>query len=116
MKKDFHIDWDMPASHLCPGIPGRINYLSWLHDVLHLLPKYAQAKDPLLGIDVGTGASCIYPLLGNALYHWEFIATDIDPESIASAESLVREPPGICNSRSSERAESASSERSRGVL
>lgn len=90
MKKDFHIDWDMPSSHLCPGIPGRINYLAWLHDVLHLLPQYADAENPLLGIDVGTGASCIYPLLGNALYHWNFIATDIDAESIASAESLVQ--------------------------
>ena len=58
--------------------------------MLHLLPQYAQAGAPLLGIDVGTGASCIYPLLGNALYHWHFIATDIDAESVASAESLAQ--------------------------
>jgi 23S rRNA A1618 N6-methylase RlmF len=30
------------------------------------------------GIDVGTGASAIYPLLGTSVYGWAFLATDID--------------------------------------
>lgn len=90
MRRNFHLDWDMPSSHLCPGLPGRINYLNWIHEVLCLHEKYAHAdSSPLLGIDVGTGASCIYPLLGNALYHWKFVATDIDEESIASSKRLV---------------------------
>ena len=41
------------------------------------------------GIDVGTGASCIYPLLGHSLYSWKFKATDIDPESVESARKIV---------------------------
>lgn len=30
------------------------------------------------GLDIGTGASAIYPLLGAKVYGWAFIATDID--------------------------------------
>ena len=37
----------------------------------------------------GTGASCIFPLLGAASYGWNFVATEIDPESVASARSNV---------------------------
>ena len=28
-------------------------------------------------LDIGTGASCIYPLLGHQVYDWDFVATDI---------------------------------------
>jgi len=42
-------------------------------------------KKSVYGIDIGTGASCIYPLLGTKLYKWHFIASDINPESIQHA-------------------------------
>jgi ribosomal protein L11 methylase PrmA len=38
---------------------------------------------------LGTGASCIYPLLGAKLYGWHFFATDVDKESIRVAEINV---------------------------
>ena len=34
---------------------------------------------------VGTGASCIYPLLGAKLNGWQFLATEIDEEAIRFA-------------------------------
>lgn len=34
---------------------------------------------------IGTGASCIYPLLGARLNGWQFLATDIDGESVEIA-------------------------------
>ena len=40
-----------------------------------------------LAVDIGTGASCIYPLLGRAQLGWRFLATDIDPASVAAART-----------------------------
>ncbi|CAM9122059.1 unnamed protein product [Ectocarpus sp. 12 AP-2014] len=42
------------------------------------------------GVDVGTGASCIYPLLGARVAGWSFLATEIDPVSADWAEKNVR--------------------------
>ena len=41
-------------------------------------------------MDSGTGASCIYPLLGARMYSWKFLATDIDPESISFANENIK--------------------------
>jgi len=40
-------------------------------------------------LDIGTGASCIYPVLGNAEYGWQFVATDIDEKSLESAKKIL---------------------------
>jgi 23S rRNA (adenine1618-N6)-methyltransferase len=37
-------------------------------------------------LDIGTGASCIYPILGQTVYQWHFVASDIDPISINTAK------------------------------
>ncbi|CAN0142790.1 unnamed protein product, partial [Hapterophycus canaliculatus] len=42
------------------------------------------------GVDVGTGASCIYPLLGAKVAGWSFLATEIDPVSAEWADKNVR--------------------------
>ena len=41
------------------------------------------------GIDIGTGGSLIYPLLGNALFNWLFIGTEIDTESFDNANQII---------------------------
>ncbi|CAK9118784.1 unnamed protein product [Durusdinium trenchii] len=43
------------------------------------------------GLDVGTGASCIYSLLGTREYGWSFIASDIDETALTNAEKLLNE-------------------------
>lgn len=48
-----------------------------------------ERREPVRGIDIGTGASCIYALLGVRLNSWNFIATEIDAESFASARANV---------------------------
>ena len=37
--------------------------------------SYSEAGRKLTGVDIGTGASCIYPLLGVTERPWCFIAT-----------------------------------------
>lgn len=83
--------WDIPADYLCPPIPGRADYLHALADLLAEenagdIPRGLQIQ----ALDVGVGANCIYPLLGNADYRWRFVGSDIDPVALASAGAIVQ--------------------------
>jgi len=40
-------------------------------------------------LDVGTGATCIYPLLGTAIYQWQFLASDVDKQSLKNAQRII---------------------------
>ncbi|KAK3323387.1 hypothetical protein B0T19DRAFT_425808 [Cercophora scortea] len=51
--------------------------------------SYEQLGRKVCGLDVGTGASCIYPLLGTAQRPWYFVATDIDAKSLTHARRNV---------------------------
>ena len=78
--------WDFPDDNLCPPIPGRVDYIHYLADLL----ETSKIKTNVRILDSGTGASCIYPLLGNAVYHWQFVGTDIDKKSIGSAKNILK--------------------------
>ena len=86
----YEIDfWDIPASYLCPPIPGRVDYIHYLADLLaksnrHEIPHGSDIK----ALDIGTGASLVYPLTGQHEYGWEFTGVDIDPVSIKSARQI----------------------------
>lgn len=89
LKLDFGIKIDLPDDRLCPPVPNRHNYILWLKDLLDT-SSYDKPGQKLTGLDIGTGASCIYPLLGCAQRPWSFIATDIDPSSLTWAKSNVK--------------------------
>jgi len=84
-------NWDFPDENLCPPIPGRADYL---HHIADLLSEDHQDKIPIGPnihcLDVGVGASCIYPIIGVMEYGWQFIGSDIDAKSIESAQNIVR--------------------------
>ncbi|KAI7869094.1 uncharacterized protein EV154DRAFT_432044 [Mucor mucedo] len=84
----FDIDIDFPLDSLCPAVPNRLNYILWLQDLID--DTLTDAKD-IIGIDIGVGASCIYPLLGCATdLNWRFLGTDIDLRSIDYAKENVK--------------------------
>ncbi|CAM1357712.1 MULTISPECIES: 23S rRNA (adenine(1618)-N(6))-methyltransferase RlmF [Tenacibaculum] len=74
--------WEFPDTNLCPPVPGRVDYIHYLADLL------GNEKNVKV-LDIGTGASCIYPLLGNAVYNWNFIGTDIDADSLKIAQKNI---------------------------
>ena len=74
--------WDFPDENLCPPIPGRLDYIHHLADLL-------SEEENIKILDIGTGATCIYPLLGVAEYHWNFVATDIDLDSLDTAQDNI---------------------------
>ncbi len=75
--------WKFPESNLCPAIPGRADYI---HHIADLTKDF---KNEVKALDIGTGANCIYPILGKQVYNWSFIATDIDQKSIFTAKKIV---------------------------
>ncbi|KAK6336692.1 hypothetical protein TWF718_009484 [Orbilia javanica] len=92
LKKEFNLDIDLPEDRLCPGVPNRLNYILWLNDLLLDTHKERSSPGPpkVTGIDIGTGASAIYPLLGCAQFpNWNFFATDIDSKSLSSATANI---------------------------
>lgn len=82
--------WEFPAENLCPPIPGRADYIHHIADLLaeNNLNKIPTG-DKITCLDIGVGASCIYPIIGVSEYGWKFIGSDIDPKSIASAQKIV---------------------------
>lgn len=83
-------NWEFPDKNLCPPIPGRADYIHHMADLLSennfgTVPT----GDKITGLDIGMGASCIYPLIGVTEYGWKFIGSDIDPKSVASSQHIV---------------------------
>lgn len=82
--------WEIPDAYLTPPIPGRADYL---HHVADLLGAEKRGKIPtgskVKVLDIGVGANCIYPLIGNKVYNWSFVGTDIDSNSVESAQNIV---------------------------
>ncbi|KAF0386743.1 S-adenosyl-L-methionine dependent methyltransferase [Gigaspora margarita] len=87
LRNDFNLTLNIPLDTLCPPIPNRLNYIHWIED---LISAETRQDRSVYAIDIGTGASCIYPLLGCTLNkNWMFLATDIDERSIEYAETNV---------------------------
>lgn len=83
--------WSFPQGYLCPPIPGRVDYIHYLADLL----KSESIKGKVSVLDIGTGASCIYPILGAREYDWHFVGSDIDPVSIKVANTNIKANPNI---------------------
>lgn len=76
--------WDFPDENLCPPIPGRVDYIHHLADLISL-----EGDEKITVLDIGTGANVIYPLLGTSIYPWEFVATDIDLDALDYAQDII---------------------------
>lgn len=82
--------WDIPDGYLCPPIPGRSEYLHYAADLLAGEADSVIPRGPSIRVlDVGVGASCIYPLIGASEYGWRFVGTEIDPLALDWAKRLA---------------------------
>ena len=87
LKRDYGLQhWDLPVGYLTPAVPGRLDYIHLLAD---LMPQIEWV------LDIGTGASLIYPVLGVQEYGWHFVATDINARSVKVARAIVQFNPGL---------------------
>jgi len=109
--RDYNLKfWDLPKGNLCPGVPGRLDYIHTLAELLEedqvglppagLINVPAQGKRKkgaprITGLDIGTGASLIYPILGVKEYGWNFVATDVSERSLKVATAISKFNPGL---------------------
>ena len=85
LQRDFKRKLIFPQGRLCPSVPLRLNYLLWvMRDLLD------NPQEQYTAIDIGTGSTCIYPLLGTALSNKiSFYASELDEKAMSSAQSNV---------------------------
>jgi len=82
--------WWLPPGFLCPPVPGRADYLHGLADLLAEQDGKVPRGPDVRILDIGVGASCIYPLLGHAEFGWHFTGSDIEPAALANASAVLR--------------------------
>lgn len=94
---DYDIqNWDIPKDYLCPPIPGRADYVHYIADVLAesnngIIPL----GENIIGLDIGIGANCIYPIIGYEAYQWNFVGTDIDEKALQNCKKIISENPKL---------------------
>jgi 23S rRNA (adenine1618-N6)-methyltransferase len=86
LKDAYGLDhWDLPPGYLCPPIPGRCDYLHHLADLIQ-----RRQGPQVRALDVGTGANCIYPLIGTCEFGWSFVGAELDEAAYLWAQKLVK--------------------------
>ena len=95
LKHYYGLDyWDIPAGYLCPPIPGRVDYL---HHIADLLGSSNNGKIPtgtkIKCMDIGVGASCVFPIVGAKEYGWLFIGSETDAVAYESAGKILKNNP-----------------------
>jgi 23S rRNA (adenine1618-N6)-methyltransferase len=91
LKQYYSVEyWDIPTGYLCPPIPGRADYI---HHIAELMGSSNNGVIPtghkIKCMDIGVGASCVYPIIGNKEYGWSFIGSDIDAVALTSAGKII---------------------------
>ncbi|KAJ1277592.1 hypothetical protein BS78_04G016000 [Paspalum vaginatum] len=94
---DHGVNWWIPDGQLCPTVPNRSNYIHWIEDLLSsdLIPQISTSVGRVRGFDIGTGANCIYPLLGASLLGWSFVGSDVTNVALEWAKKNVESNPHL---------------------
>jgi 23S rRNA (adenine1618-N6)-methyltransferase len=87
-------EWNIPQNYLCPPIPGRADYIHYCADLLSECNRGEIHKgNKIKCLDIGVGANCVYPIIGNREYGWSFVGADIDQVAIESATKIIEANP-----------------------
>jgi 23S rRNA (adenine1618-N6)-methyltransferase len=81
-------EWDIPPGYLCPPIPGRVDYIHYLADLLSVKGS-VPTGEKVRGLDIGVGANCVYPIVGSQSYGWSFVGADVDSVALNNARQIV---------------------------
>ncbi|SHM59085.1 23S rRNA m(6)A-1618 methyltransferase [Chryseobacterium carnipullorum] len=82
-------NWDIPEANLCPPIPGRADYVHYIADLLTEHQNKIPTGASISGLDIGTGANLVYPLLAQRSYGWKMLGTDINQSSLENAQRIL---------------------------
>lgn len=82
--------WEIAKNSLCPAIPGRVDYIHYIADLLAEENNGTVPTGSHINIlDVGVGSSAIYPILGSQEYEWNFKGTEVDQSSLNIAQGNI---------------------------
>jgi 23S rRNA (adenine1618-N6)-methyltransferase len=92
----YHIkNWDIPENNLCPPIPGRADYIHYIADLIAGQQSEIPTGTSVSGLDIGTGANLVYPLLAHRSYGWKILGTDINKDSLENAQHILDQNPDL---------------------
>ena len=95
MARFYNVEnWNIPKGYLCPPIPGRADYVHYAADLLAGAGDIPRGREVKV-VDIGTGASCIYPIIGSTEYGWRFIGSDTNSVSLKAARNIVQANPSL---------------------
>ena len=91
-------NWRIPANYLCPPIPGRVDYVHHIADLLAasnngLIPQTSSIHV----LDIGVGANMVYPLIGQREYGWRFVGADCDAIALKNAQQMIDTNVGLAD-------------------
>ncbi|CAN6631531.1 hypothetical protein TRVA0_013S01046 [Trichomonascus vanleenenianus] len=99
----FGVKVSLSRNHLCPRIANRLDYVVWIGKIVEETElsknsvgdssssKSGNDTCSLRGLDIGVGATCIYPVLGYKVLsrRFSFVGTDIDETSIRLSQEII---------------------------
>lgn len=77
--------WDIPDGTLCPPIPGRVDYIHHIADLLGVSDR----DNNIRMLDIGIGANGIYSLLASRCYGWQCVGSDINKASLNNVAAIL---------------------------
>ena len=83
--------FSIPDNFLIPPVPSRLNYINVINSLLSSFEIKNSNNNRIIGIDIGTGASLIYPILGNSIYNWKFIGSEINHKAYENALKIIKD-------------------------
>ncbi len=99
LKQYYNITaWDIPEGALCPPIPGRVDYIHYIAELLGVGEPNTDQANPhskITLLDIGTGANGIYPLLACQIYGWHCVGSDINIQSLENVASIIDSNPKL---------------------
>lgn len=78
-------DWAIPDGALCPPIPGRVDYIHYIADLLGVSDRTSDIRM----LDIGIGANGIYSLLASRCYGWQCVGSDINETSLNNVVTIL---------------------------
>jgi 23S rRNA (adenine1618-N6)-methyltransferase len=91
------VEWDIPDGALCPPIPGRVDYIHYIAELLGISDDANSSNTtyPINMLDIGTGANGIYSLLACQIYGWHCVGSDINVKSLDNVASIIATNPQL---------------------
>lgn len=90
LKQYYGIEtWDIPAGYQCPAVPLRADYIHHIASLLGTNHDSIPLGKNIRCLDIGTGASLVFPIIGAEAYGWSFVGSEVDPVAIESARQIL---------------------------